>query len=245
MSEYTPITGELRANVCTESYAGQRPSVVRMEQERFDRLCDSIDAIHAQLERENAELKAELDRVLGEQEEHAHTRGESITGELREVAAKTECANGRCEKLYRGDLERIADRIDAEHERECKEQYACGAEHGIGASIDASMIQTHGYVELPKDADGKVWRVGDEIVDDGMVCEVVGIGPNRLYYYVDATDTVEWTQADSRRHHHAPTVEDVLREFALKVAGEECMTMRTGVVEEFAAKLRLAESEDA
>jgi len=40
-----------------------------------------------------------------------------ITAGLREVAAKTEGANGRCGKLYRGDLDRIADRIDAEHER--------------------------------------------------------------------------------------------------------------------------------
>lgn len=76
MSDYKPITGELRANVCTESYAGQRPSVVRMEQEKFDRLCDEIDAIHAQLERENAELKAKLDLVRGKQEEHQHSIGE-------------------------------------------------------------------------------------------------------------------------------------------------------------------------
>ncbi len=40
-----------------------------------------------------------------------------ITKELREVAAKTEGANRRCGKLYRGDLDHIADRIDAEHER--------------------------------------------------------------------------------------------------------------------------------
>ena len=31
--------------------------------------CDAIDAVHANLERENASLKAELDRVLGEQDD--------------------------------------------------------------------------------------------------------------------------------------------------------------------------------
>lgn len=63
MSEHTPITGELRENVCTESYAGHQPSVVRMEQEKFDRLCDAIDAIHAGLERENAELRERLAKM--------------------------------------------------------------------------------------------------------------------------------------------------------------------------------------
>ena len=43
------------------------------------------------------------------------------------------------------------------------------------------------------------------------------------------------------RHHRPPTVEDVLREFALKVAEKECITMRRGVVEEYAKRLRLKE----
>lgn len=37
-----------------------------MVESHFDRYCDAIDAVHAQLERENEALKAELDRVLGE-----------------------------------------------------------------------------------------------------------------------------------------------------------------------------------
>lgn len=88
-----------------------------------DHACDAIDAVHANLERENESLRRELDRVLGEQEDERHTAGESITGELRAVAAKTECANGRCEKLYRGDLEHIADRIDAEHEAQLNDAF--------------------------------------------------------------------------------------------------------------------------
>ena len=38
-------------------------SVLRMD---FESRCDSIDSIHANLERENDRLKCELDRVLGE-----------------------------------------------------------------------------------------------------------------------------------------------------------------------------------
>lgn len=64
----------------------------------------------------------------------------SITEELRKIAAKTERASGRCEKLYRGDLDHAADRIDERIERE--------------------------YVKLPVDADGVPIHVGDELVDE-------------------------------------------------------------------------------
>lgn len=56
---------------------------------------------------------------------------------LRETAARTECANGRCERLYRGDLDHIADAI----EQEVAER----------------------YVALPLDADGVPIRMGDEM----------------------------------------------------------------------------------
>ena len=84
MSDYKPITGELRAAMCewgwvvrdgsiTFTTSSTPPSIdaeqtLAISGSDFDRLCDSIDAIHAQLERENESLKAELDRVLGEQE---------------------------------------------------------------------------------------------------------------------------------------------------------------------------------
>lgn len=97
-------------------------------------------------------------------------------------------------------------------------------------------------ITLPFDKDGKVWDVGDKLLDDGMVCEVVGIGPNRLYYYCDATDTVEWTQADSRRHYHAPTVEDVLREM-LDAWGElPSNATNEAIIAEYADKLKLADA---
>lgn len=75
MSDNTPITGELRSMMFnTESEQGT--PMVELGKYRFTQLCDAIDAIHAQLERENAELKAELDRVRGKQEERRHSIGE-------------------------------------------------------------------------------------------------------------------------------------------------------------------------
>ena len=61
MSEYTPITVELRGMMfITESEQGT--PMVKLGWFRFKQLCDSIDAIHAALEAENAALKAKLDR---------------------------------------------------------------------------------------------------------------------------------------------------------------------------------------
>lgn len=62
MSEYTPITTDMRLLL------GCFTGLTDFERGKFTQLCDAIDAVHAQLERENESLKAELDRVLGEQE---------------------------------------------------------------------------------------------------------------------------------------------------------------------------------
>ena len=64
--------------------------------------CDAIDAVHANLERENESLRRELDRVLGEQEEAPTSIGSAtititpaldwtgIAADLRELAALCE-----------------------------------------------------------------------------------------------------------------------------------------------------------
>ena len=102
------------------------------------------------------------------------------------------------------------------------------------------------YVALPVDADGVPIHVGDvmEWCDSGETLTVEGIGSDALYY-IDG-ENAEWTAARNKRHHHAPTVEDVLREFTDEVWNRCCegaTASDSGIdelVAECAAKLRLA-----
>jgi len=101
MSEYTPITDGLRESMARMHVFG-RP-MVQKEEADFNRMCDAIDSAYAQLEHENAALKAELDRVLYEQEEHQHSISEvtvtvtprldwsAVVADLRELTALCEC----------------------------------------------------------------------------------------------------------------------------------------------------------
>jgi hypothetical protein len=73
MSEYTPITGELRERIEQAEHivplsGDSKYTQVRINLAWLTEKLDAIDSVHAQLERENESLKAELDRVLGEQE---------------------------------------------------------------------------------------------------------------------------------------------------------------------------------
>lgn len=156
----------------------------------------------------------------------------SITDELREWANGFNGPWKRNEEALRA----IADRIDAEHERVCKEQYACGAEHGIGASIEASMIQEHGFIELPKDADGVPIRVGD-VTDKGDVTCIRDCGKG----WEVVLNNLSTFDAPSL-HHHKPTVEDVLREFGDKVcnSGHQWGLDAADTIAEYATKFRLA-----
>lgn len=102
MSDYKPITGELRERIGQSEHiiplSGESQYMqVRINLAWLVEKLDAIDAIHARLEkenerlrrelrgrptvtrlkRENAELKAEMYRMLGEQEEHRRSIGEA------------------------------------------------------------------------------------------------------------------------------------------------------------------------
>lgn len=143
----------------------------------------------------------------------------------------------------KGSLLAIADRIDAEHERLMQEQPFT---IDMVPITDENMAE-HGWVRLPVDADGEYIHIGDEMCgygwpNGGVYCRAI---VNEVTILVGPQDGayrgwLMWATNECR-HHHAPTVEDVLREFALKAAGRECMTMRSDLVDEYAAKLRLRE----
>ena len=177
-----------------------------------------------------------------------------ITGELREwFKDRIFMANGWQE------LHDIADRIDAEHERAMA---AAALIAGVPATDEdmaelgwvrlpvdgeapckqlGEWIEKRGLITGPLDHDGELWHKGDmsaspwgeieSIVFDGQCWQVCG-----------HDTSAPWLPADSLLHYHAPTVEDVLREFA-----SECLTYATCVddhevadaIELYAAKLQL------
>ena len=93
------------------------------------------------------------------------------------------------------------------------------------------------YTPLPLDADGVPIRVGDVMeytVTPHTKREVGGIGVECFYANASKFD------ARYYRHHHAPTVEDVLREFAYGLG----VPVADSYVAATAAKLRLAEGSE-
>lgn len=167
----------------------------------------------------------------------------AITDELREQVRRNwdhECGMTR-------ELLAIADRIDAEHEKAVRDGYNDGYDAGFASADDwyadhADELEEHGWVALPRDADGVPIRVGDEMAwETGERIRVASMEYNGH----------GWLMRDymgdphhlyNARHYHAPTVEDVLREFALACedegnAGPAVMRLAA----EYAKRLRLAE----
>lgn len=109
---------------------------------------------------------------------------------------------------------------------------------GLADRIDSEMV------ELPKDAYGEYIHIGDvmEWCGSGETLTVEGIGSDVLFY-IDG-ENAELTAARNKRHHHEPTVVDVLREFAEKVIDSQIPSVHPTYEEaitEYAAKLRLAD----
>ena len=129
-------------------------------------------------------------------------------------------------------------RVRDAHERE--------VDGGVDAMTDAELAE-HGLVRMPVDAEGEPIHVGDvmEWCDSGETLTVEGIGRDALFY-IDG-ENAGWTAARNKRHHHEPTVEDVLREFTDEVWNRCCegaTASDSGIdelVAECAAKLQLRE----
>lgn len=157
-----------------------------------------------------------------------------ITDELREYALGWDERN-----RVRRELTAIADRIDAEHERK------------IGCTDDEWDYWESTHIELPKEADGEYIYVGEKLDGYGKTIEVVELRYGRSGWVLISRDGNAYADTFAFTHHHAPTVEDVLREFAKKVCegdhivkdGRYLGIEDVDLLAEYAAKLQLRESE--
>lgn len=116
------------------------------------------------------------------------------------------------------------------------------------------------YTACPRDVDGEQWHIGDlaqsvlfPTIKPKKVCGFGTInGKPVVFYVIESGDGHSsekhqgWDYAESVRHHHAPTVEGVLRDFLMRC---ETLTLGgykdipQGTFNEYAAKLRLAGDE--
>ena len=159
----------------------------------------------------------------------------SITDELREWV--TDHYSGWKSKQAEGIA--IADRIDAEHQKAIRE---------LNNLADASVL-------LPVDADGEIIHVGD-MMEYGkarghVIALMLSNYPKKwgggLHWGIQLEGEQAPTALDLMfHHHHAPTVEDVLREFANEVYADADNEIRDRdfLCAKYAKRLTLAE-EDA
>ena len=117
----------------------------------------------------------------------------------------------------------IADRIEAEYESSYKDGYDEGfasADDWLAQHEDA--MAEHGWVKFPPlDADGEPWHIGDEIANQYNLHLTVSeiVYASNGYWMLHAKPNWRF-YANIACHYHAPTVEDILREFALRAIRE-------------------------
>lgn len=181
----------------------------------------------------------------------------SITDELREWAEGDTLRAGMSLRMAHDQALAIADRIDAEADdnerfRRDVEPFCDRLREAAAERADVTMYGVD-YVALPVDADGKPIHFGDVLDQFGTPMTVIAMsdpdpdeGDCMLRLTIDGIDDT-WVRA-RKMHHHKPTVEDVLREFADRVlewAGKSGTVAETGtwsdVAAEYIAKLRLAD----
>ena len=183
----------------------------------------------------------------------------SITDELRKWGY------GFCGSSYEV-VNAIADRIDAEHQKALDEwrakngdmwlkgYAACHEELMEGHPVIAADLEKAGWVELPKDADGVPIRIGDELdYLEALHTDVPArFKVQDMFYYGNGKWHLRAYPAtyepEKCRHYHAPTVEDVMVEFAERwhnaKRGERTFDYNA-LVAEYTKRLTLAEGEDA
>ena len=174
----------------------------------------------------------------------------SITDELRKALGRIRIMaeeQDDCSTLYYisptvDELTAIADRIDREHRTALEK---------VAAEVDEEAMEEHGWVKLPMDADGVPIRIGD-VLDEIAVATYPFVPAKVVGYHEWCGEVLPIVENDGEFqvipekvcHYHAPTVEDVLYEFAAKIIDSQIPGVHPTYEEaiaEYAAKLRLAE----
>ena len=210
------------------------------------------------LERTQAERDA-----LAEALERAYEKNRNQRKQLTEVQ---EALHRRNEGELKARWQKEIDRLERENEelRRQNEELRRQLESLMLDSrpmTDENMAEHGWYRAL--DADKKPVRVGDKVdsdhYDDGTVTGIqfyeMSNGGIRTLIAVrpGGWDVPTWHTPDEYRHYHAPTVEDVLREFAQEmnenlgmysgeaIDADEWRDADAKTIDEYAAKLRLAD----
>lgn len=177
----------------------------------------------------------------------------AITDELREYAEMV--------PRLTSDLTAIADRIDEQHQKACDDAWDNGYEAdylGIENWLieHQQVMEHHGYIELPKDVNGELVDIGDlvdEMLPFGGYAKPAHVDTMELYRSANGYGWMVKLDAENRalispkllRHHKQPTVEDVLEELLREYDRDDSELTNGEIIERFAAKLRLAESEES
>jgi len=182
---------------------------------------------------------------------------------LREYALTAASVNATTRAVLAGYVDEIEREVEELRDRD----YRNGREDAKGAVEFADRLKAAvdnredvtlfgvDYTALPVDADGVPIHVGERVtcvlpfggesepfVVDRM--ELGRDGDGDVWSVALDRPTSCWEQPLLLRHHHAPTVEDMLREFyVLAVRGKEAHAedVDADVLTEYAAKLRLKE----
>lgn len=115
----------------------------------------------------------------------------------------------------------------------------------VNEILDGIEREVADMVPLPVDADGVPIHVGD--VMENIVCppvhrEVTGVGVECFYGWDEGNGRYSQFDVACYRHHHAPTIEDVLEEFVarwMETHHDDIPALKA----EYAAKLRLVGDE--
>ena len=201
-------------------------------------IADRIDAEHEKAMSRAGELLADAEEVR----DYNYANWQECKQKVLQGNITIDELSAEIERL-KGELEEAKQRGNAAWQEGFDAGFA-SADDWLGQHEDA--MAEHGWVRLPKDADGEYIHFGDVLDQFGTPMTVFAMsdpdpdqGDCMLELITDGISDGAWVRARKMRHHHAPTVEDVLCELLDKV--DDDRAGQAEIIAEYAAKLQLRE----